>query len=178
MFVRAFASVVAVFLVMMGTAVADELRIQKVAGGRIEFSVPPQLALMDDATRAARYPGQAGPSDVLVDATGAVTIAGGIRPSPVGSTNVMMAALTDGLRNAPTTETWLDNGTRTINDRKFGFVEFIERTSGGTVYRYVYFSKEDDQMILFNVTCPTERLGEWKAVLHAVVSSTVVLPAP
>lgn len=165
-------------LASSGAVSAGEIRVQRVAGGHAEVSLPAELIAMDEAARRAKYPNASGQTDVFTDATGMVSFVAGIQASSIHSVNLMMAALTDGLKRSPGVEAWHDNGTRTINGRRFGFVEFTARASQASVYNYIYFTPVGDQMMIFTVNCTTDKLDAWKPVLLDVVASTRVIEAP
>ena len=177
MFMRAAAILVAVSFAMVGDAWPSELRVQKMLGGRAELTVPVELALMDDETRRTRYPGEGGPSEVLADASGRVSIVAGIQKIPSRTIDEMLSAMVAGIGRGRTFEAWHDKGKRIINGREFGFVEFTARATEASVYNYIYFTFYGDQLIMFTVNSTTEKLPEWKTVLHDVVSSTRILAA-
>lgn len=173
---------VAIMLVVLswaGLAAADDLRTVTLLEGRAELSVPKTFERMTDEIRRIKYPTNTPPQDVYTDEDGTVNVAASVRamPAPPKMTDVV-AAISESVGRARNVSKWHDKGTRMINGREFGFLEFTVVTLDTEVYNYIYFTFDRGQFIMFTVNSTTGKLDAWKETLKAVVASTRVIAAP
>lgn len=165
------------FLCIAFAAIAGEVRVQKILGGRGELSLPAELTPMDEQTRRAWHRDDNPPQDLFGAEGGAVSLATSVRQLPSVKLDDMLSAMVAGTRSAPGTESWHGHGKRIINGREFGYVEFTARVGEVGLYNYIYFTIDGNLMITFVVNCPTAKLPAWKSVLDEVVSSTRIFAA-
>lgn len=176
---RALAATFVILLAvgLLSGALANELQVQSVLGGKVELSLPAGLAPADEETkRTWHYPSDMAPPEALfVDASGRVSIAVNVRRLPSMTTDKYLVAMDMAARKSDMV-TLHNIGKRVIKERTFGFVEFTARRSSNVgIYNYIYFTFDEDQLIEFVVNCTTDKLPEWEPLLDEVVASTRVL---
>lgn len=173
---------VAIGLVVLGGAVAAfaaDFRVVALFNGRAELSVPAAFERMTDEMRAVKYPTNNPPQDVYTDEDGTVNVAASMKPMQAPpKIGDMVAAKSDAIGKVRKVSNWHDKGTRTINGREFGFLEFTVGALDTDVYNYIYFTFDGGQLIMFTVNSTTGKLDAWKETLKAVVASTHIIAAP
>ncbi len=172
MLLRALAVAFTVFLSVPADALASELTVERALGGKVELSLPAGLAPADEETKRTWHPTDlAPPAALFVDDSRHVSIAVNVHQLRSMTIDSFLSASVRGIRRDKLM-TLHDRGKRSINGRKFGFVEFTWQASEVGIYNYQYFTFDGDQFILFLVNCTTDKLPEWKPLLDEVVAST------
>lgn len=170
-------AVIVVIIVSAPNARASET-VRQMLGGRVELTTPSDLAAMTEEMKKVKYPTSNPPQEVLTDERGAVNVAGSIRPKPpAAKLEEMVGVMATAIGRMRNIATWHDKGVTKINGRDFGFLEFTGLALDTEVYSYIYFTFDDDQMILLTVNSTTAKLPQWKSALRKIVASTRIKPA-
>lgn len=157
-------------------AAAADLREQTLLNGRAQVSIPSELKLMTDEMKRIKYPTANPPKEVYTDERGTVNVAASILPmSGPAKLDDIVAAMAQAISRVRNVSTWHGKGTRTINGRDFGYLEFTALTLDTEVYSYIYFTLDGGELIMFTVNSTVGKLGAWKNSLKNVVSSTHIL---
>jgi hypothetical protein len=163
-------------LAWMGSALAADSSVTSILNGQAEIAIPVEFTLMSDELKRFKYPTGNPPQEVYTDEDGAVNIAATTRA--LGNTPKlaeMVTALSAAVGRARNIPQWHDKGTRTINGRDFGYLEFTVTTIDTEVYNYIYFTFEDGKLIMLTVNSTVGKLAAWKDRLKASVDSTRIV---
>lgn len=157
-----------------GAAIAAEVRVQKLLGGRVEMTMPAELAPV-----TIQWPGG---SDLLVDIFkadgGDVSVTVSAQTLEAQAFGARKSDRLDGMVTAlvkftkPAAEKWYGDGQRSINGRSYRYVEYTSRVGAESVYHYVYLTSGRKIVITIDVTCALDKLPAWKTALDDMIAST------
>lgn len=166
------------FLVCFFPLTASGQKITKVSlfENKVELTIPELFSEMSKEDIQKRFNRGTPPDFVFAEKKGSPSISITLRNNKVSQETV--AQYVDLVEKSiigplPEAKT-IKKGTRTINNRKVGYLILITPSLNGEIYNYMFFTDFDNKLLICNFNCMNRSVGEWGDIAESITSSLTV----
>ena len=140
---------------------------------KVEILAPKELSKMTDEMWALKYRSTPRPSLVLTDENGEVNLIVDNTQQPAKESQ--LSAYKDfrisNLKKTRTDINILDNGLKTINGKKIGFIKFTSKAIDQNIFNYYFFTVVNGKILFFNFNCIESLQKTWESTADEILAS-------
>ncbi len=143
---------------------------------RVELMIPEFFSEMSKEDIQKRFNRGTPPDFVFAEMKGSPSISISLKNNKI--TQETVAQYVDLIENSitgplPEAKT-IKKGTRTINNRKVGYIILITPSANGEIYNYMFFTDFGNKLLLCNFNCMNRSVSEWADITESIASSLTV----
>ncbi|MED4355010.1 hypothetical protein P9265_22320 [Schinkia azotoformans] len=142
-------------------------------GNKVKIRMPKIFQLMPPEVAALKYPSERRPNPIYTDESTSVNLAFNYTENLVDDTEMsdFQEAMVEVIKNVQPAAEFLDEGVLEIEQKLYGYLEFISPAIDGTIYNLIYLVSFEDRALLCTFNCLEEDMEIWRMVAKAMMDS-------
>lgn len=142
-------------------------------GDKVKIRIPKIFELMPAEMAALKYPSERRPKPIYTDDSTSINLAFNHTDNLLDDAemNEFQEEMAEVLRNAQPAARFLDEGVVELEQKPFGFIEFISPAIDGTIYNLIYLASLEERALLCTFNCLEEDMEIWRSVAKAMMES-------
>jgi hypothetical protein len=143
---------------------------------KVEILVPSELTKMSDQVWKLKYRDLPRPVLALSDENGEINLLGDLTQQP--ASEAQLVSYKDfrkaNLKKSHPDAKLLEDGIKTINGKKVGYIKFISAATDQNVFDYYFFTIENGKILFFTFNCLEKQRSTWEKAADEMVASLKV----
>jgi hypothetical protein len=142
---------------------------------KIELKIPADFKIMSEEMLVVKYPREERPGLVYTNDKGTINVAINLTKNPANQNNIKayQEQAVESFKGLYPQAEWIDYGVMNINNKKVGFVEFINMAEDTDVYNMMFFTDLENQLLICTFNCTKKTMEKWKPVAKEIRASLI-----
>jgi hypothetical protein len=164
-----------VLIIVLTTAftLSIDLETKSLLSDKVELKIPKEFDIMSEELLKMKYPSERRPTLVYTNETGGINIALNLTQNQASQQLIpdLKNNLVQTFKNLYPSAEWKDNGVKTINGRKVGYLELVTPAMDTEIYNLIFFTDLDGKLLLCSFNCTQKSIDEWTTTAKEIMSS-------
>jgi len=150
-----------------------ELESRLLLNERIELKIPKNFKIMSEELISIKYPSQRRPTLVYSNESGGVNVALNLTQNKASQQEIeaYQNNFVQTFKNLYPSAEWKDNGVKTINGKKVGYLELVTPAIDTEIYNLIFFTDLDGKLLLCTFNCTRKDINKWTPVAKEIMNS-------
>lgn len=142
-------------------------------GDTVKMRIPKIFELMPAETAALKYPSERRPKPIYTDESTSINLAFNHTDNFLDDAemNEFQEEMVEVIKNVQPAAEFLDEGVLEIEQKPFGYIEFISPAIDDTIYNLIYLASLEERALLCTFNCLEADMEIWRPVAKAMMDS-------
>ena len=144
--------------------------------GKVKMLAPKDLSEMSEQTWVIKYHTNVKPMLVLSDENAEVNLIADMTQQALEESQLTQYKdfRIEQLKKSHPELTMIDNGIKTINGKKVGYVKFITQATDQKIFNYYFFTLVSGKVLFFTFNCIQSLRNTWEITADKMVASITI----
>ncbi len=150
-----------------------ELEARLLLNERIELKIPKNFKIMSEELINIKYPSQRRPTLVYSNESGGINVALNLTQNKASQQEIVAYQnnFVQTFKNLYPSAEWKDNGVKTINGKKVGYLELVTPAIDTEIYNLIFFTDLDGKLLICTFNCTRKDINKWTPVAKEIMNS-------